>query len=60
MGYFALILVVVHRLFLPIKGWLAQGRWTPGLPPISLLAVLAALVSPVARLRVGVTRRSTE
>jgi DMSO/TMAO reductase YedYZ heme-binding membrane subunit len=44
LGYVALILVVVHLVALGLKGWLAPKGWTAGLPPISLVAVLAALI----------------
>ncbi len=44
LGYLTLILVVVHLVVLGLKGWLAPKGWQAGLPPISLLAVLAALV----------------
>ncbi len=43
-GYVALALVVVHLFFLGIKGWLAPGDWHGGIPPVSLVAVAAALV----------------
>ena len=43
-GYFALILVVGHLVVLGLKGWLAPRGWPAGIPPISLVAVLAALV----------------
>jgi DMSO/TMAO reductase YedYZ heme-binding membrane subunit len=43
LGYVALILVVVHLVVLGLEGWLAPSDWNGGLPPISLLAVLAAL-----------------
>ena len=43
LGYLTLILVVVHLVVLGLKGWLAPKGWQAGLPPISLLAVLAAL-----------------
>jgi len=43
-GYVALALVVVHLVVLGLKGWLAPKGWHGGLPPISLLAVLVALV----------------
>ena len=42
-GYLALALVLVHLVFLGLKGWLAPSGWQWGLPPISLLAALAAL-----------------
>ncbi len=44
LGYVALILVVVHLVALGLEGWLAPAGWNGGLPPISLVAVLAALV----------------
>ena len=43
-GYIALALVVVHLVALGIKGWLAPQGWNGGMPPISLIAVIAALV----------------
>ena len=50
-GYLALILVVAHLVDLGLKGWLAPGQWTAGLPPISLVAIVAALVPLVAKFR---------
>ena len=44
MGYLTLILVVAHLVVLGLKGWLAPKGWPAGIPPISLVAVLAALV----------------
>ena len=43
-GYLALILVVGHLVVLGWKGWMAPGKWQAGIPPISLVAVTAALV----------------
>ena len=43
-GYIALALVVTHLVVLGIKGWLAPGGWHAGIPPVSLVAVVAALV----------------
>ncbi len=43
-GYIALALVVVHLVALGFKGWLAPKGWNGGMPPISLVAVIAALV----------------
>jgi DMSO/TMAO reductase YedYZ heme-binding membrane subunit len=43
-GYVALLLVVVHLVALGLKGWLAPAKWTAGLPPISLVALVGALV----------------
>jgi DMSO/TMAO reductase YedYZ heme-binding membrane subunit len=43
-GYVALVLVVVHLVILGWKGWLAPKGWHGGLPPISLVAVVVAMV----------------
>jgi DMSO/TMAO reductase YedYZ heme-binding membrane subunit len=43
-GYVALALVVVHLVALGIKGWLAPHAWHGGIPPVSLVAVVVALV----------------
>jgi DMSO/TMAO reductase YedYZ heme-binding membrane subunit len=43
-GYIALAFVVVHLVALGFKGWLAPQGWNGGMPPISLVAVIAALV----------------
>jgi DMSO/TMAO reductase YedYZ heme-binding membrane subunit len=43
-GYLALALVVVHLVVLGVKGWLAPRGWHGGIPPVSLVAVVAALV----------------
>lgn len=50
MGYLALLLVVAHLVDLGYKGWITPGKWG-GWPPISLLAVVAALVPLVVKLR---------
>jgi DMSO/TMAO reductase YedYZ heme-binding membrane subunit len=44
LGYVALAFVVVHLVALGLNGWLAPAGWNGGLPPISLVALLAALV----------------
>ncbi len=49
MGYVALSFVVVHLVALGYKGWLAPQGWQAGLPPISLLAVTAALIPLVVK-----------
>ena len=51
MGYGALILVAVHLVALGIKGWLAPGGWYWGMPPISLIALVGALVPLVVKRR---------
>ncbi len=43
-GYIALALVVVHLVVLGLRGWLAPQGWHGGIPPVSLVAVVAALV----------------
>ena len=43
-GYVALAFVVAHLVALGLDGWLAPASWNGGLPPISLVALLAALV----------------
>ena len=44
LGYVALLFVAVHLAFLGVNGWLTPGDWHGGIPPISLVAVVAALV----------------
>ena len=44
LGYVALVFVVVHLVALGLQGWLAPSGWNGGLPPISLIAVVAALI----------------
>ena len=51
MGYLCLLLVVAHVVVLGWRGWMKPAGWTAGLPPISLLAVSAALVALVVKLR---------
>jgi DMSO/TMAO reductase YedYZ heme-binding membrane subunit len=48
-GYVALVLVVAHLVVLGVKGWLAPGGWQGGIPPVSLVAVVAALVPLVVK-----------
>ena len=43
-GYTALALVVVHLVAMGWKGWLAPQGWHGGIPPVSLVAVVVALV----------------
>jgi DMSO/TMAO reductase YedYZ heme-binding membrane subunit len=43
-GYIALALVLIHLVVLGLKGWLAPKGWHGGIPPVSLVAVVAALV----------------
>jgi len=48
-GYVALALVVVHLTAMGIKGWLAPEGWHGGIPPVSLVAVVAALVPLIVK-----------
>jgi DMSO/TMAO reductase YedYZ heme-binding membrane subunit len=43
-GYIALALVVAHLVVLGLKGWLAPRGWHGGIPPVGLVAVVAALL----------------
>ena len=36
--------MIVHLVALGLKGWLAPQGWPGGIPPISLVAVIGALV----------------
>lgn len=58
MGYAALILVVVHLVVLGFKGWMAPKGWTAGLPPVSLIAVVAALVPLLVKRRLVKAKQS--
>ena len=51
MGYLCLGLVAAHMVVFGIKGWLAPQRWPWMLPPISLLAVSAAMFPLIVKLR---------
>jgi DMSO/TMAO reductase YedYZ heme-binding membrane subunit len=60
LGYLTLILVVVHLVVLGLKGWLAPKGWQAGLPPISLLAVVAALVPLLVKRKLVHEKRKRE
>jgi DMSO/TMAO reductase YedYZ heme-binding membrane subunit len=59
-GYLALILVVVHLLFLGLKGWLTPGKWPAGLVPISLVAFVVALIPLLVKRRMVKEKRMCE
>jgi DMSO/TMAO reductase YedYZ heme-binding membrane subunit len=44
MGYLTLALVAVHLTVLGLKGWLAPKDWHGGMPPISLVALVLAVI----------------
>jgi len=48
--------VAIHLVDLGLKGWLAPRAWTAGMPPISLIAFVAALI-PLLVKRKGVKER---
>lgn len=51
MGYLALLCVVIHLTALGLKGWLSPGGWPWGMPPISLLAAIGAIIPLVVKRR---------
>jgi DMSO/TMAO reductase YedYZ heme-binding membrane subunit len=57
-GYIALALVGVHLVVLGIKGWAAPGGWHGGIPPISLVAFVAALVPLFVKRRLAHERKA--
>ena len=60
LGYLALILVVVHLVVLGVKGWLAPSGWPAGLPPISLMALVAALVPLLVKRKLTQEKRGRD
>lgn len=58
MGYVALALVLAHLIVMGWKGWLAPGGWHGGLPPISMLASVAALVPLLVKHKIDQEKRS--
>jgi DMSO/TMAO reductase YedYZ heme-binding membrane subunit len=50
-GYVALALVAIHLVVLGLKGWLAPQGWHGGIPPVSLVAVVVALVPLLVKRR---------
>lgn len=59
-GRFALAFVVMHLVALGWEGWLAPAGWNGGLPPISLVALVAALVPLFVKRRMVRERRDRE
>lgn len=44
LGYVTLAFVAVHLLVMGINGWLAPKGWSGGMPPISLVAIVIAVI----------------
>ena len=51
MGYLGLALTAAHCLIIGLPGWLTPSKWPGGLPPITLLGFLTALLPAVKFLR---------
>jgi hypothetical protein len=49
MGYLGLALVSAHLLAMGGAGWLTPSRWPGHMPPITLLAFLAAVLPLLLR-----------
>jgi DMSO/TMAO reductase YedYZ heme-binding membrane subunit len=60
MGYVSLILVAVHLVVLGFKGWLKPQAWPAGMPSISLLAFIAAMVPLIVRRKLIYERQKRE
>ena len=58
MGYLCLVLVVAHMVVFGLKGWLAPSTWPWGLPPISLVAGIAAAIPIVVKVWSAVERQT--
>jgi DMSO/TMAO reductase YedYZ heme-binding membrane subunit len=48
-GYVALAFIVVHLVAMGYKGWMTPSKWPGGLLPISLVAVIVALLPLIVR-----------
>ena len=57
MGYFSLTLAAGHVLVMGLSGWLATAGWPGNLPPISMVAFVAALIPVLVKLWSTVTAR---
>lgn len=49
MGYFCLVMVVAHMVVFGLNGWLAPAEWPSGIPPISMIAVVAAAIPLIVK-----------
>jgi DMSO/TMAO reductase YedYZ heme-binding membrane subunit len=59
-GYVALALVTVHLVVLGVKGWLAPRGWHGGIPPVSLVAVVAALLPLLVKRKLEYDKQSRD
>lgn len=50
-GYWTLALTAAHCAFMGWQGWLTPAKWHGGLPPITLLGTLTALLPLLLKLR---------
>ncbi len=57
MGYLSLLLAAGHTLVMGAAGWLAPAGWPGGLPPISMVAFIAALIPLLTKLLWTVTAK---
>ena len=60
MGYLTLALVAIHMVALGWRGWLAPKGWHGGLPPISLIALILALIPLLVRTKLDHEKRLNE
>ena len=49
MGYLCLALVLAHMVVFGLRGWMTPSSWPADLPPISMLAALAAALPRVVK-----------
>ena len=57
MGYVALVLAAIHLLALGFKGWLKPQAWPWGMPSISLVAFIAAIIPLIVKRNLVYERR---
>ena len=60
MGYVSLVLVAAHLVALGLKGWLKPQAWPAGMPSISLVAFVVALVPLIVKRNLVYERRKKQ